>query len=182
MRAMETLLEEGLRTGGCPICHVGARNSFDLMAQIVGTIADDPETVALVGRANGLCNMHAWDFADIASATSINELYQALLQQAADRLETEGEASPPPRSCGVCDGIRAREVEAVRLLLARLQRPEGRAKYERTRGMCLPHLAAALHAEWGSGCAARAAAGSRAGRLPRPSCAGASNAGAWAGT
>ena len=144
------------RARTCPICSYVLEALFDFLSQFQYALATDPRTQAEFGVAGGFCPLHSWQLEKLSSPRGLSGGYPGLLERTGERVRAL--ASRPPHEAGrlalemvtasdACAGCRAKcraEEEAMAALGADLATEAGRARYERSRGLCLRHLAQLL--------------------------------------
>jgi len=152
LRAQHSDLAKDLRTRGCPICDRISEAAFDFFAKWQYALGHDPEAQQAYVATHGFCALHTWQFASIASAQGIGLGYSPLLEQMA--AETAALAGllpqqardkiaallPRPSECLACGILREVEVAQVTRLLSHLESRQGRERYSRSQGVCMPHL------------------------------------------
>jgi GTP-binding protein EngB required for normal cell division len=147
-----------LRGGTCPICDAQTQRIFSYFAQWQYTLATEERAQRAFAAARGFCHFHTWQFGQIASPLGISEGYAPLIEavtaELRQTLETARDASAADgerwlssvETCPACRVLRETEVEQRQNLVAQLETAEGRDTYERSRGLCLPHLGMVLKA------------------------------------
>jgi len=157
-RATATSLLKDLATRGCPICDRMAHAAFDFYAKWQYAISHDEEARRAHTATRGLCPLHTWQFASIASPQGIDTGYFALLQQMEQELGLLAslspeelvvrvqEMTPGSNDCLACSVLRDIEAASVTRLASFLEGADGRAAYRRSQGVCMRHLALLLAA------------------------------------
>jgi hypothetical protein len=134
-RIPDNWLEESLRYYGCIVCHALSRIEFDLLAELQGTGEGSALAEVKAERRIGFCNLHFWRLYRMMSprvaAPFLRHIFEKLI---ARNTITFNE---PCRACTALDEV---EKELLRQLVAQLESPAVRERYERTDGVCLPHL------------------------------------------
>ena len=150
--AIEPLLE----AEGCLVCADVENGTSEFLAHWQYLLATDDATQRAHRAAGGCCREHTWALEAVASPRGICASYPTVTDGFAH--EIAGAAGLPSRvtaerlrraasssaTCRLCAFQRRREEAIIRDLAALLETEEGRAKYGRTRGLCLPHLTALL--------------------------------------
>jgi ribosome biogenesis GTPase A len=144
-----------LRT--CPVCAHVLDALFDFLSQFQYALATDPATQASFREAGGFCALHAWQLQELSSPRGLSAGYPALLEGTAEKLRALAPRAPAEAARSVrgmmvtagagCVACRARgdaEEEAVRALCDDLSTEAGRARQERSHGLCLRHLGLVL--------------------------------------
>jgi len=143
-------LMDALRTGGCPLCHLGRRAASRYIETLNYEGVNDPGLRRHLRDAHGLCHRHAWEWTKLrGSPLGVAIVYRNLVKDLAEILEeqAEGRGRRPAAArlapTGRCPACRASD-EAVqrygRTLLAWLEQEELAAAYASAGGLCLPHL------------------------------------------
>ena len=148
--------QDWARSRTCPVCAHVLEALFDFLSQFQYALATDPRTQAQFGGAGGFCPLHSWQLEELSSPRGLSGGYPRLLERTGDRvrplaLRTPQEAGRLVLEMAVgadaCEACRARgsaEEEAAAALCANLATEAGRARYERSRGLCMRHLALVL--------------------------------------
>ncbi len=157
-RATTTSLLKDLATRGCPICDRTAEAAFDFYAKWQYAISHDEEARRAHTATRGLCPLHTWQFASVASPQGVDTGYFALLQQMAQELgsltslpaeelvDRVKEMTPDSNNCLACSVLREIEAISVTRLATFIESAEGRDAYGRSQGVCMRHLALLLAA------------------------------------
>ncbi|MGQ9489796.1 MAG: DUF6062 family protein [Anaerolineae bacterium] len=143
-------LMDALRTGGCPLCHLGRRAASRYIETLNYEGVNDPGLRRYLRDAHGLCHRHAWEWTKLRGSplgmaivyrNLVKDLAETSQRQAEDRGRRPAAARLAPADR--CPACRARD-EAVqrygRTLLKWLGREELAAAYASAGGLCLPHL------------------------------------------
>ncbi len=143
-------------TRACPICAAQSQAVFDFFVHWQNALMDDEDARRAFAAARGLCWLHTWQFQQVASPLGISEGYASLVETTAaalyrlvERPPQEGAAGignhlPSSESCAACQIVRNTGAAQIARFVAYVTTPEGRAQYQRSLGLCLPHLRAAL--------------------------------------
>ncbi|HUJ01805.1 MAG TPA: dynamin family protein [Usitatibacter sp.] len=138
--------------GGCEICAAVFDAWFDLLRVFQQELADSPERQRAHAERGGLCGLHTWQYASLASTHGICTGYPALLERLSKGLH-EAAGSPLalreieqkirallPGSgrCEVCEACRAAERKAAQRIRERLAREP--VQLESLGAICMPHL------------------------------------------
>lgn len=148
------LTEAALRP--CQVCTVVSDAVFKFMARFQYQIlVNENERLTLASRG-GLCALHTWQYAEIASPQGISSSYPTVLKALSRRLQMVAESNPPgglsagARSlvtgqgkCRACQEQLAAQEEAIREILDKVSL-EGGQDAARLPVLCLPHLSALL--------------------------------------
>jgi ribosome biogenesis GTPase A len=145
-----------LATNTCPVCAYQTQALFDFFVQTQHKLANGENARLLLAKERGFCARHTWQFEQIASPQTISEGYAPLIESVAGQLRRlagwDGPAAaaamvdlfPNEASCPACRLLRQAEAAALKQLLSQLSTAQGRERYRRSAGLCLPHLRAAL--------------------------------------
>ncbi len=146
---------------GCPVCAFGQRVSSRYVDSLFYESVNDPAVRARLRASLGLCYEHAWLMIEARLSDALGQaiLYRDLLQTLLERLPSEteipderaarrlGEALTPEAACPACESRAQAEERALQALARSLERREYLADFERSDGLCLPHLRALLQQE-----------------------------------
>lgn len=162
-------LRDAFGKPGCPVCRLleeGSRRNLD---NLLYERVNDPGTRDVLRASRGFCNWHAWMLREVLhSASGVSILYSDFLGETIRSLKRRADTPPPvsplrriwnwlrgsdagpaapPRgaqlACPACHGWPS-EAHDLQTLVAFLDDPEFSAAYERSDGLCLPHLERAL--------------------------------------
>ena len=144
------------RSRTCPICVHVLDALFDFLSQFQYALATDPQTQAEFRNAGGFCPLHAWQLEELSSPRGVCGGYPGLLDSTGARARALASRPPEeasrlvremvtrPEGCEACRVRGRAEEEAMAALGADLATEAGRGRYERSRGLCLGHLALLL--------------------------------------
>jgi GTP-binding protein EngB required for normal cell division len=144
------------RTRTCPICTAQGQALFAFFAQWQYTLATDTTAQLAFAAERGFCPVHTWQFQEMASPQGISDGFTPLIERLAAELSrlierpVESAAEPlaallaDTTTCAACRLVREAASEQIKQFLAHLVTVEGRADYQSSAGLCLPHLQAAL--------------------------------------
>jgi len=149
--ADETELSKSLQTRGCPLCDHLVEWTLSFFARFQYQLVTDEQTRENFAQTGGFCAHHTWLLVTLSNPRGVCVGHSSLTAHLAQELARMAEAIPvdPPavkglvpasERCPVCRG--ANQVAAAYLdrLAAWLEQEEGRARYARSQGLCLPHL------------------------------------------
>lgn len=140
----------------CPICAAQQEALFNYFAHAQYELATKEAARRAFASAGGFCAVHTWQFERIASPQGISIGYAPLIEAAAEQLHALADRSSPEAAqqigaliqttahCPACRLLREVEQTEADKLLQRLSTAEGRAAYQQSAGVCLPHLQAVL--------------------------------------
>ncbi len=144
----EELSTRALRQCICPICLILQNRTSNLLCRLQLEAVHKPEVKAQVLSAKGYCHYHFWYLERLASPVTNARLLEDLLSKIAkEYLEDDsGKAAAllSAVSCPVCRSCKEWEEELMISFAEQMRQPEFCAAYERSSGLCLPHLAALL--------------------------------------
>jgi len=141
----------------CEVCKVVTEAMFKFMAKFQYDIYVDGNERASLVREGGLCSLHTWQYAEIASPQGISVSYPDLLfaisrrlaepaaENASEQLGSRTNALiPSPGKCRACRERLSIERKVIGKLLEKLP---GEVGQDTTvfPVLCLPHLSALLH-------------------------------------
>lgn len=145
-----------VRTRSCPICIRLGQTLFAFFAQWQYTLASDATAQRAFAAQHGLCQVHTWQFQEMASPLGISEGYtpliEAVIVELSRLIERPDEHAANAlaallssmATCAACRLVRETETREAARLLAHLVTAEGRADYTSSAGLCLPHLQVTL--------------------------------------
>jgi hypothetical protein len=145
----DELLTHALRQRVCPICSVLQSSTTELLCKLQFEAVHSQEVNAVVLSAGGFCHFHFWYLEKLASPVTNAQLLDDLLEKVEkDYLEDTSGAAPESfgaaSHCPVCDSCREWEKKLLIAFTEKMQHEEFCAAYERSCGLCLPHLSAAV--------------------------------------
>lgn len=138
--------------GGCEICDAVFDTWFDLLRVFQRELADSPERQRTHADRGGLCGLHTWQYASIASTHGTCTGYPALLERLSVELDAAARSSRTPNEtaqairnllpgtgcCEVCEASRSAERDAAHRIAERLA-GDG-APLDSLGAICVPHL------------------------------------------
>lgn len=149
--AGEIELSKSLQTRGCPLCDHLVEWTLSFFARFQYQLVTDEQVRETFAQAGGFCAKHTWLLVTLSNPRGICLGHSSLTARLAGELARLARARPSdpptvkglvstPDRCPVCLG--ASQVAAAYLdrLAAWLEQEEGRARYARSQGLCLPHL------------------------------------------
>jgi len=155
-----TRIIESFSSNRCPLCAMLQRDEFDSLCRWVGLSSEsakDSEQRKQLLTAGGFCNYHFWRFQQMSTHYGIAgiavQLIEKLLQilrmhkqkYFADAIKYKGTRSKIWLSdndvkCPLCRELDEKERVYLKELLAVLRHNEHRSRYEKSCGLCMPHL------------------------------------------
>jgi hypothetical protein len=161
-------------TGRCPICACLTDDSRRALDAMLGEHVTDPRTRDELYAAWGFCSWHASSLGDGSGVTGTAILFEDLLRLCGERFGGFAPASPPrgspwawliarlatPRAreripavvseyrarrrCRICVRLAQSERSYIDAVVAFADDQELRVAYDRSAGLCVPHLAAVV--------------------------------------
>lgn len=137
--------------GSCEICDAVFDTWFDLLRVFQRDLADSPQRQRTHADRGGLCGLHTWQYASLASTHGICTGYPALLERLSVELaaarssrapkevaETIRTLLPGTGRCEVCEACRSAERDVAQRIAERLA---GDGAHLASLGaICVPHL------------------------------------------
>jgi hypothetical protein len=136
----------------CPICAAQQEALFSFFAHWQYELATKEAARRVFASAGGFCAVHTWQFERIASPSGISIGYAPLIEVAANQLQTLADRSTSEVAqqigsliqttarCPACLLLREIEQAEADKLVQHMGTVEGRADYQQSAGVCLPHL------------------------------------------
>ena len=160
-------------TGRCPICACLAEDSRRAVGAILGDHVTDPQTRVELYAAWGFCSWHATSLADGGGATGAAILFDDLLRRCGERFAAHAPVAPARRSpwrrlvaklsrpgrrhapavvtefrqrrrCRICARLTRTEQAYLETIVQFAGDVELTTAYERSAGLCVPHLTAVI--------------------------------------
>jgi len=144
------------RTRTCPICAAQSQTIFDFFAQYQSQLANDNDVRHAFVASKGFCQVHTWQFEQVACPLGISEGYVSFVEAAASELYQAASLPgaqairkirkflPDGNTCLACRLLREDEVIQRTRFLEYVSTAEGQEYYRRSLGLCLHHLQAVL--------------------------------------
>jgi hypothetical protein len=137
-------LDLALQRDACPACSLSAETERASIAWLAAANLRHPETVGKLVRAGGLCASHWQAVVERADAGRGRAVAMALERVAeAQRDVIQAGVVNAPR-CAVCASAARRGDGVLEMVLERLEGSHELIVYERSFGLCQPHLVVAL--------------------------------------
>jgi GTPase Era involved in 16S rRNA processing len=153
-RVVEAKPAQSLRkTRTCPVCDALSRAAFDFFVSLEGGLVKESQVRNEFASVRGLCNLHTWQFQNVAAPQDISLGYVPLVEAVAASLkniaDNGGHAAvthllPRYESCPACEAMRKEQALQTARFLEYIATPEGQKFYRQSLGLCLPHLQAVL--------------------------------------
>jgi hypothetical protein len=152
---------------GCAICNLLLQVTERILRNILLERLMDDRTHADLRARRGLCSTHSFQITQArGNAATLAMLYRTAADEVAhllDALPDElprgrksglfgshetslGDSLAPQKPCIACALIEDREQEYIDVMVTQLNEPALCAAYERSQGLCLPHLTAVIDA------------------------------------
>jgi hypothetical protein len=148
-------LLDTLSGSGCPLCTRVLAAGCEALTGLLPARLSGRGPQATVLDFRGLCNLHAWALRDFADApVGLAQAYERFLRGQRDRFQRSAERPLSalrrvwrrlvgwcrPRRCPACRAAQRAERRDLRLLLDLITDMEFARAFERSAGLCLPHL------------------------------------------
>lgn len=166
-------LLDAFQEEGCPVCHPLVSRSLAMLDGLLYEQVTNPITREQLRKAHGFCNWHAWMLPRILTGRSgVAIIYEDLLGDQIEQLRALRKVLRPRSAwerlkglfikhellpflawrrkkspCPICHHGSFQEGRYLRTLLDFLPEPEFARDFERSFGLCLPHLALAVERE-----------------------------------
>jgi len=151
----DTDIARDMTTRGCPVCNHAYRVIFDFFAHWQYELYQGEVSQRRFAAEGGLCRVHTWQLATIASPQGVCQGYPRLVDRLAGeiaRLAAENDhlaesvwsLLPNAQHCRACHVVHTAETEYLARFATFLQDSEGITAYRRSQGLCLRHLALLL--------------------------------------
>ncbi len=165
-------LLDAFKEPGCPVCTRLEHGALRALDGLMYEQVNDPGTRDRLVESHGFCNWHAWMLPSVHnSASGVAIIYRHLLQETLDHLQTaRREARPRARwqrlrerlrrsredtlamlawrrkkaRCLMCTFARNSEKDDLKTILEFMGEAEFAGAFDRSAGLCLPHLYAAM--------------------------------------
>lgn len=151
-------LYEAFDQPGCPVCRLASESVHHYLGSLIYEYITKAPTHLAVRAARGFCPTHAWHVQDELNATAqgVALLYEGLIRTLLDEMgavapdggraqvNRAANALKPQGECPACEHRATVEDHLLRNLLEAFDQDEFAAGFERSAGLCLPHLRMAL--------------------------------------
>ncbi len=140
-------LVEGFAQPGCAVCGFVLRAVHRYLDVLSYESVNDPGFREALRSARGFCNRHAWRFVrEIGDPLGVAIIYRDVLRAVLAPLELRADPSAlePQGPCQACRVEQDTTTRYLRLLLEQLHFERFRLAFQRSDGLCLPHLITAL--------------------------------------
>jgi hypothetical protein len=148
-----------LASATCPLCAALGQALQAYFIDLQYNLVVSPVARQSLAQQRGLCCQHTWHFQALASPQGISEGYVPLIDAALALLRPLEQQEPTqvvqqlasflatPATCPACHLLAEVTDAQIAALLSQLASADGRERYTRGRGLCLPHLRAVLAAD-----------------------------------
>ena len=155
-------LRDALEKEGCALCRLNLASVAHRLDGLAYEDVNDPGLRDQLRASRGFCAHHAWQFARLRSAAQgVAIIYRDVLTEVA-RILVEGPTHPhglfaahrrkaslpsrllPQAPCPICAGLSETDGQYLGTLIDHLDEEDFSAVYQRSDGLCLPHLSRAL--------------------------------------
>jgi GTP-binding protein EngB required for normal cell division len=139
-------------TATCAICASASDAVFEFLCQYQYAIGRDSTTRSELLVSRGLCATHTWHLERLSSPRGLSLGYPPLLDQMEERIKAIARVPPEAAaarvrelalhngSCPACAALERAEQHSAERLIQSLQTDQGRARFEQSQWLCLPHL------------------------------------------
>ena len=144
------------KTRTCPICDALSRAVFDFFVSLEGNLIKDAQMRKEFASVRGLCNLHTWQFQNVAAPQDISVGYVPLVETVAvslrgiannqpqDHAQGVTHLLPRNESCPACEALKKEQESQAARFLEYISTSDGQKFYRQSLGLCLPHLQAVL--------------------------------------
>ena len=136
-------IDDGLASGACPLCFAVALDEERWLESFWREGRTDATTRRRFYDAGGFCQDHAWRLHELVAQSgktfAIADVYGSLAGR--DLAETGKGVPLRTSTCPACTARTEALERKAYYLLELLATASGRERYERSHGLCLPHLA-----------------------------------------
>jgi len=165
-------LLDAFREPGCPVCTRLEQGAVKALDGLMYEQVNDPFTRDRLVESHGFCNWHAWMLPSVHnSASGVAIIYRHLLLETLERLQRARQGARPrgrrqrlwarltgsreeplpmlgwrtkKARCYLCTFARRSEVEDLRTILEFMGEAAFAGAFDRSAGLCLPHLYGAM--------------------------------------
>jgi len=142
------------KTRTCPVCDTLSRATFDFFVALEESLIKEAQVRNEFASVRGLCNVHTWQFQNVAAPQDISVGYVPLMETVAMSLKeianSDGQVEAvtnllsKTEDCPACEALKKEEKSQAGRFLEYLSTPDGQKFYRQSLGLCLPHLRAVL--------------------------------------
>jgi len=138
-------LREAFAEAGCVVCRLVANAVDRYLRALLHERVNDPGVRERLRASFGFCREHSWQLQRRGDPLGISILWRDLLSQG---VEGDDSSRRPgrrrPQICPACEAAVEAERRYLGTLLDHIEVGELRNEYAASRGLCLPHVRAAL--------------------------------------
>lgn len=150
-RVVEAAPAQGLRkTRTCPVCDALTRAVFDFFVTLENNLVKEAQARSEFASIHGLCNLHTWQFQNVAAPQDISVGYAPLVETVATALKGIANGDRGAQAvthllsktehCPACEALKKEQDSQAARFLAYVSTPDGQKFYRQSLGLCLPHL------------------------------------------
>lgn len=154
-KIVEAAPAQGLRkTRTCPVCDALTRAIFDFFVTLESNLIKEAQARSEFASLRGLCNLHTWQFQNVAAPQDISVGYVPFVETVAASLkeiangdggaEAVNHLLPKYEHCPACEALKKEQTAQAARFLEYISTPDGQKFYRQSLGLCLPHLRAVL--------------------------------------
>jgi hypothetical protein len=147
--AATTQMQRAVASGRCPVCFLLRNDEFDELCRWVGGNVADERNRARLDAAGGFCNYHLWKLSELHSPYSASLVNDYAAQKALEALRDPSHADRDhlarwfrraAERCPLCEQMANCEGRHVSKFVDWLRAGSNREQYEKSEGLCVPHL------------------------------------------
>jgi hypothetical protein len=141
----EAELDLALQETDCPACFLATQTEQAVLSWMANVNIREPETIRKVVLSRGLCGPH-WQSLLGRVRAGADRAVVRLVQHVVDAVgeDLQRGVGPFEPRCPVCADMQSRARSTLEMVFGRLDDEGDRAEFERSFGLCQPHLAKAL--------------------------------------
>ncbi|GIV15330.1 MAG: hypothetical protein KatS3mg022_0765 [Armatimonadota bacterium] len=138
MHLPEIAMEEALQEGECALCWLAHQHLLRQVDTLLSEHVNDPQWRQSLREGNGFCAYHAELVLSRASVLSLAIIAEDVLAHTSIAPATK--RASVGWHCQLCEAQVRDVAQMTKLLAELLHQAEWRTRYERSSGLCLPHL------------------------------------------
>ncbi len=153
---------ENFQEQGCSICYLLVESLERYLRGLLCDSVNDPGMRAVLIKAKGFCNSHAWRLKDIGDGLGTAIIYKDILTHLLAQVETVSvkelsqsiertakggmlrSAKKTTGSCPACFFLQGNEERSLDVLTENIDDEQFSSAYESSDGLCLPHFLKAV--------------------------------------
>ena len=138
------------KTRTCPVCDALSRAAFDFFVSLEGSLIKKAQVRNEFASVRGLCNVHTWQFQNVAAPQDISVGYVPLVETVAASLKEIANGDGHVEAvtgllskyehCPACEALKKEQDSQAARFLEYISTPDGQKFYRQSLGLCLPHL------------------------------------------